>query len=995
MVSRNGLKKGKQGDADGDVELAEEQDAASESIDPNNFVGILVENAPLAMAMFDHEMRYLVANRRWLKEFRLESLHVLGRSQFDVFPDLHQSWRQIYDRCLQGHIERCEEDIFERADGSRDWVRWEVRPWRKANFSVGGLIITCEVVTALKKAEQALKDDRDLAAALISSNAPTLVLDAAGHITRHSQGALLTAEAKAAGGGVLSGCDFTDAFPLADDLGMSRAEFHDLLLGRDQTPANDAGALISRTKAGDGIRREIAWSVSQNLDEHGVLSQIVLTGVAVSDRSILHGEAPSFAATSPEEPEAAKKSIPSTLGLQAGLAGLKPDEKEEAEVDSESLEGAVPEEESLNEPVSFTPEPPAEPSPELLEELGQVRQQLSRSEEANRSLVNQLEAAKDEISGAKHRADELSGNLLVADEAPFGLLLLDTDGTVIYRNSQIPRVLGHDIDPEAGVESWLRRSCPDSRYANEVVNDWRDRVWRRQLTRVFTLSNSEGLLKEIEFRPSLLDDDSLLIAVLDVTEQRRGEESLRANESRFRQLFADSPVPVALVDSTGYIFEANQAVERLLGFNRPELRKSSLDMFIPATDLGDKRLFIEDMRRRGLQADSIDLHLRRKDGSPVPVRLCIADMLNADEQPQFTAYFILDRREENAVKSELLESQQQNLALLNTTPDAVILIDLDSRRVIDSNQPESFPTHLRLETMRGALLSERLPEVDAKLDELLSATDTLQPDETAPAWPIAVNSEGRETILECRGGMVGDSRAILLARALPTGSSTSRTNSEFGLDDTAIQEINHRIKNNLQILVSLINIQLPGVSDKIARRELQATQERLQSIAFLHEHFHSVDRSLDVNFQPYISRLLEHLVATCGEDGEDSRINISYDIPDSILPMSKAVPLGLVINELTANALKYGFPDQREGIITVVLEGIDSPTATLKVSDNGVGLPDGFDVSAERGLGLKIVGSLARQVGGRLEFAQSETTEFRVVFPMAELDEEHSTSGSE
>lgn len=120
---------------------------------------LFVEHSPAAIAMFDNEMRYLVASRRWSEDYRLRDQDVIGRSHYEVFADVPERWKEVYRRCLAGAIERCEEDPFPRADGHVDWVRWEVRPWRKASGEIGGILIFSEVITAAKEAEHKIAED--------------------------------------------------------------------------------------------------------------------------------------------------------------------------------------------------------------------------------------------------------------------------------------------------------------------------------------------------------------------------------------------------------------------------------------------------------------------------------------------------------------------------------------------------------------------------------------------------------------------------------------------------------------------------------------------------------------------------------------------------------------------------------------------------------------------------------------------------------------------
>jgi PAS domain S-box-containing protein len=120
---------------------------------------IFVEEAPVAIAMFDREMRYLAVSRRWLADYGLAGQDILGRSHYDVFPEIPERWKEIHRRCLAGAVERNDEDRFERADGSVQWLRWEISPWQSsAGFDYDGLIVYSEDITPRKQTEEALRE---------------------------------------------------------------------------------------------------------------------------------------------------------------------------------------------------------------------------------------------------------------------------------------------------------------------------------------------------------------------------------------------------------------------------------------------------------------------------------------------------------------------------------------------------------------------------------------------------------------------------------------------------------------------------------------------------------------------------------------------------------------------------------------------------------------------------------------------------------------------
>ncbi|HMD83093.1 MAG TPA: PAS domain S-box protein [Terriglobia bacterium] len=116
-----------------------------------------VQHAPAAIAMLDREMRYLVVSQRWMADYRLGNRDLWGLSHYEVFPEMPKRWKKIHQRCLAGAVERCEEDPFPRLDGTVDWVRWEARPWRKIDDSVGGIIIFSELITERKRAEEEIR----------------------------------------------------------------------------------------------------------------------------------------------------------------------------------------------------------------------------------------------------------------------------------------------------------------------------------------------------------------------------------------------------------------------------------------------------------------------------------------------------------------------------------------------------------------------------------------------------------------------------------------------------------------------------------------------------------------------------------------------------------------------------------------------------------------------------------------------------------------------
>jgi len=118
---------------------------------------LFVEHAPAAVAMFDREMRYLAISRRWLSDYGLGDRELIGRSHYEIFPEVPEQWREIHQRCLRGAIESCDEDLFDRADGTQEWLKWEIRPWHDGGGHIGGIIMFTEAITDRKKAQAEIR----------------------------------------------------------------------------------------------------------------------------------------------------------------------------------------------------------------------------------------------------------------------------------------------------------------------------------------------------------------------------------------------------------------------------------------------------------------------------------------------------------------------------------------------------------------------------------------------------------------------------------------------------------------------------------------------------------------------------------------------------------------------------------------------------------------------------------------------------------------------
>jgi PAS domain S-box-containing protein len=195
-----------------------------------------------------------------------------------------------------------------------------------------------------------------------------------------------------------------------------------------------------------------------------------------------------------------------------------------------------------------------------------------------------------------------------------------------------------------------------------------------------------------------------------------------------------------------------------------------------------------------------------------------------------------------------------------------------------------------------------------------------------------------------------------------------------------LQEVHHRVKNNLQIISSLLRMQGETVKDDAVTSALKESQMRVLSMALVHERLYSESQVDQVDFGDYSKALVAELFRSFAD--RSGRIVSRVNSSKILLSIHQAIPCGLILNELVTNALKYAYPGERSGEIVVNLEHSAPNTVDLSVSDRGVGLPDNFTWSRSKSLGLPIVEVLARQLGGCLSVERGDSTVFKVEFPL-------------
>jgi len=196
--------------------------------------------------------------------------------------------------------------------------------------------------------------------------------------------------------------------------------------------------------------------------------------------------------------------------------------------------------------------------------------------------------------------------------------------------------------------------------------------------------------------------------------------------------------------------------------------------------------------------------------------------------------------------------------------------------------------------------------------------------------------------------------------------------------ETLLQEVYHRVKNNLQVVQSLLSLQQRALADPEARRALEDTARRVRAMTLVHEQLYQTGDLGRVSLRDYTADLLRQIDEATGASRQG--VLLQAEVPVQTCKPDTAIPYGLILTELVSNAMAHGFAGRTAGQVRVELV-LQGGTPVLTVSDDGIGLPAGFDPAALSSMGLQLAGSLARQLGGRLEVLPGTGARFRVAMP--------------
>lgn len=569
--------------------------------------------------------------------------------------------------------------------------------------------------------------------------------------------------------------------------------------------------------------------------------------------------------------------------------------------------------------------------------------------------------------------------LLVESVQEYAIYMLDPGGHVVSWNSGAERIKGYQASEVLGqhfslfyTEEDVAGNKPQQELDIAVKRGHAEvRGWRLR-------KNGSQFLAHVVITP-IVDNAGTLLGFAKVTRDISGHQ---AAEQRFQQVVESAPSAMVMINTQGTIEMVNTQTERIFGYDRDDLLGKRVEILLPDRFRQHhphlREAFFANPKSRPMGAGR-DLYGRRQDGSEFPIEIGL-NPIETDEGTKVLSVIIdlsaRKRQEERLL--QVVESAPSAMVMINAQ-GTIEMVNAQAERVFGYerneliNQPVEMLVPQRFVSMhptaRSAFFNSPLARPMGKGRDLYARR------KDGSEFPVEIGLNPIET---------DEGTKVLSAIVDISDRKVKEQKIEAALEEKNILlgEVHHRVKNNLQIVHSLLDLQSARISDPVALEMLRDSQNRIRSMALIHQSLYLSNDFARVN----IGHVLEALVPTLMESYsvDHSRIASDLVLGDILLSINQAIPCGLIINELISNALKHAFPDQRSGTIRIELTGLDDDSVLLAVSDDGAGIAPEYDLGNTDTLGLQLIHLLADQLGATLSINRAHPTRFELRFTRKE-----------
>ena len=486
--------------------------------------------------------------------------------------------------------------------------------------------------------------------------------------------------------------------------------------------------------------------------------------------------------------------------------------------------------------------------------------------------------------------------------------------------------------------------------------------------------------------------------IRDITERKRSIE-------QFRLAIEAAPTGMLMMDDTGAIVLVNVQVEKMFGYPRSELLGQRIEVLVPLRFRGHhpdfRKSFFDDPKARAMGGGR-ELYGLRRDGSEIPIEIGLNPLRTPEGNFVLSSVVDITERKRSVEQFRLaIEAAPTGMLMMNHE-GVIVLVNFQIEKLF--GYPRAELLGQRIELLVPERFRSRHPGFRASFfgdpksramgggRELYGlrkdgaevpieiGLNPLQTPEGAFVLSSVVDITERKRASEERENLLGQLQELNADLEQRVTARTAELSATLREREVLLQEIHHRVKNNLQVISSLINMQVRQLDDNSSRDALEECQTRVQAIALIHEKLYQSKDYSRVPFSEYARSLAQNIFAATGMS--PASVSLQLAMEEVSLGVDKAIPCGLILNELITNALKHAFPPPRKGVVQVELRKDADHGIVFSVSDDGVGMSDKFDLKESSSLGLSLVFTLVEQLEGNVEILHGSGTTFRVTFPM-------------
>lgn len=563
------------------------------------------------------------------------------------------------------------------------------------------------------------------------------------------------------------------------------------------------------------------------------------------------------------------------------------------------------------------------------------------------------------------------------------VIIVDDQYRFKYVNDEFCQMLGYRSEEVIGTDFRL--------YLDEESRDLvAERYIRRQKGEKvpsryeFNVVRKDGEKRRVEIISTVVKDhqgrSQTVAQILDITEKKLIEKALAESEAYYRLIFENAHDAIIVFEpEKEIILDANPQACKLYGLPRKKLIGRSLKEFSRDVRRGER--YIKEVLRKGTLRGFQTVHVR-PDGQEMSLEV------NASLTYYKGRLAIISIHRDITEKVKITQALEKEKAYLDelfeATPVGIVMADSQAH-VLRVNKEFVRLFGYQLEEAVGRHIDELVvPSGERK--KLRKIYEKLNQGQSVVFEAVRRTKKGRKievqvtvTPIVIRGelkGFYGLYQDI-----------TRRKRAERRLRESLkekivlLQEIHHRVKNNMQLMASLLRLQAARSQNKEFQEVVEVSQQRIRSMALIHESLYRLENLARIDFSHYTQRLVGHLYSIYMAKEREKDVKVNIDVHGVFLDINQAIPCGLILNELVSNAFKYAFIGREKGNLEVKLYPIDKEYYQLIVSDDGVGLSGEVNLDKLQTLGLQIVGDLVRQLDGQLKVKRSGGTSFEIIFP--------------